>query len=100
MNQSKSDELRSRLPRLAAEMDEAIAVALKEIRTAMHIAEQTEGNVGLAWKKGLADALILLRPAQEAHQQFRKWLAEVVEQEVDHCGLTLEERRSLAGHTN
>jgi hypothetical protein len=92
-----SDELRMRLPALAAQMYEAIDVALAKIRQASRLADHTAGDVGLAWKKGLEDSLKLLRPAQDAHDQFEKWMKDVLDQEVDQCGLTAEERDALFG---
>jgi hypothetical protein len=94
---NKSDELRSRLPRLAAELAASVEHSISEIRRARGIAEHTAGDVGLAWKKGLDDALILLRPAADAHDRFAKWLVEVLSQEVDACGLTAAEREELVG---
>lgn len=94
---STSDELRSQLPRLAAEMNHGIEFALERIRAAMKLADHTEGQTGLAWKKGLTDALLQLRPAADAQQRFNRWCQDVLAQEVDACGLTAEERQNITG---
>lgn len=93
---SKSDELRSRLPQLAAEMYEQIGIALERIRR--EASQPPVGSMaGVAWANGMADALRLLRGCNEAHEQFRKWLRDVIAQEPDNCGLTSEERQRLLG---
>lgn len=92
---NKSDELRSALPAVAAEMDHAIGDALRQIRAALRIAEHTQGEVGWAWKKGLSDALLLLRPARDAQARYERWRADVLAQDVDACGLTADERAAM-----
>jgi hypothetical protein len=89
---SKSDELRSQLPLLAGEMSAGIRDALAEIRAARKLADQPD-----AWRKGVDDALRLMRPAEEAHQRFIAWIEQVLAQEVDHCGLTAAEREAVFG---
>lgn len=93
MNQS--DQLRSQLPRLAAELDEGIEQALLRIRQARRMVQHDSAEADRAWRKGLHDALTLLRPAQDAHERFRNWMRQVIAAEVDACGLTREERDAL-----
>lgn len=90
---NKSDELRSRLPQLAAEMYEQIGIALERIRR--EAARPTRDMADAAWAKGMADALRLLRGCAVAHGQFGTWLRDVVRQDPDQCGLTKGERETI-----
>ena len=93
---SNSDELRTRLVRLAAEMDYGIEIAVRTIRDAHNAAKHTDGSDRAAgYLKGVADALTLLRSADEAQKRFAKWCADVVAAEVDACGLTAAERQVI-----
>jgi hypothetical protein len=107
---SNADELRSKLPTLAREMYEAIEFSLTQLREARrHDAAQLEAAANghalpqhlltriVAHKKGLDDALLVLRAAQEAHEKFQTWMSEVIDLEPDHCGVTAEERAMLFG---
>jgi hypothetical protein len=94
---SKSDELRSQLPHIAAELAESIRVSLEQIRAARALAGDGKHESSAAWRQGLDDALKILRPAQDAHGRFLNWIRDVLEQEVDQCGLTAEEREVLFG---
>lgn len=94
---SKSDELRARLPRLAGELDYAIKESLEHIRDALRRAPTPNTDLERGWRKGLLDALTLLKPAHQAREQFRAWMDEVTAQEIDHCGLTAEEREMVLG---
>lgn len=68
-----SSQLRE-LTTLLGELDASIENALRQIRWARRVSEHTAGDVGLAWKKGLDDALLLLRPVEQAHERFQKWM--------------------------
>jgi hypothetical protein len=98
----KGDQLRSRLPRLAAELDEAVHCGLVSIYRAANAMpheplNEAERQRDADWRKGLRDALTMMQSAQLADRRFRDWLNEVIAQEVDHCGLTRAEREELLG---
>jgi hypothetical protein len=92
---SQGDELRSRLPLLAAEMYEQIEVALRRIN--VQASSAPANDAAAAWAKGMRDALVLLRGCAEAHEQFRRWLEEVARENPDVCGLTEQEREAMFG---
>jgi hypothetical protein len=83
---SNSDALRSRLPTLAGEMSYTIGVALTRMREAAKAADQPAD-----WRKGMQDALKLMRGVSDANDHFKAWMKQVVALEADHCGLTVEE---------
>ncbi len=94
----KSDELRSRVVELAREFHQAAANALERIRNLTHAVDQLPPNqwhVAGAYRKAVSDALAMLRPVQETGRQYEQWLAEVMQQDPDACGLTAEEREKL-----
>jgi hypothetical protein len=96
-NNNKSDELRSRVVVIAADMSYGIHQTLEQIRAAIRTADHTEGDVGLAWKKGLTDALTLMRNASDAQTRYTRWLLDVSAARPDESGLTAEERIALFG---
>jgi hypothetical protein len=107
MMSSNGDKLRQQLVPIVAELDCSVTVGMAKLRKALDEAKRLHQRRGVdddgytsaarhGWITGVEDALKMLRPAQEAHDRFTAWLREVELQEVDHCGLTAEERATLA----
>lgn len=92
---AKSDELRERLPGIAAEMGTGIGYALTEICRALAEAERVEGAEAAMYRKGLRDALTVMRRAKDGHDRFKAWLDDVLAEEPDACGLTASERNDV-----